>query len=106
MKQPREYQDVMRKLYLEASKYPDKKLADAIAEVRDLVVEYKNIIDSYNDGMDKERAMYIAGRALGELIYGDGGFDPLNPTEIIQWIKNEFDMTDEELAELGIESEV
>ena len=47
MKQIREYQDVMRKLYVEAMKYPDDKLAKAIAEVRDLVVEYKNIIDSY-----------------------------------------------------------
>ena len=47
MKQTREYKDVMRKLYVEAMKYPDDKLAKAIAEVRDLVVEYKNIIDSY-----------------------------------------------------------
>ena len=47
MKQPREYQEVMRELYEAAMKYPDKKLAEAIGNVRDLVVEYKNIIDSY-----------------------------------------------------------
>lgn len=54
MKQIREYQDVMRKLYVEAMKYPDDKLAKAIAEVRDLVVEYKNIIDSYEPKITKQ----------------------------------------------------
>lgn len=43
----REYQEVMQKLYEAAMKYPDEKLAKAVGEVRDLVVEYKNIIDSY-----------------------------------------------------------
>ena len=47
MKNVREYQDVMQKLYEAAMKYPDEKLAKAIGDVRDLVVEYKNIIDSY-----------------------------------------------------------
>ena len=47
MKNVREYQDVMRKLYEAAMKYPDDNLAKAIGDVRDLVVEYKNIIDSY-----------------------------------------------------------
>jgi len=47
MKNVREYQNIMRKLYIEAMKYPDDKLAKAVGEVRDLVVEYKNIIDSY-----------------------------------------------------------
>ena len=47
MKHIREYQEVMRNLYKEAMKYPDDKLAKAIADVRDLIVEYKNIIDSY-----------------------------------------------------------
>ena len=42
----KEYQPVMRKLYNAAMKYPDNELANAIADVRDLVVEYKNIIDS------------------------------------------------------------
>lgn len=43
--------------------------------------------------------MYLAGRALGELIYGGEGYDP---EEMKDWVKNEFDMTDEELAELEI----
>lgn len=47
MKQPRDYQDVMHKLYLEGMKYPDNKLAEAIGDVRDLIVEYKNIIDGF-----------------------------------------------------------
>ncbi len=47
MKPIREYQEVMQKLYKAAMKYPDEKLAKAIGDVRDLVVEYKNIIDSY-----------------------------------------------------------
>jgi hypothetical protein len=47
MKHVKEYQEVMQKLYEAAMKYPDEKLAKAIGDVRDLVVEYKNIIDSY-----------------------------------------------------------
>lgn len=47
MNQPKEYQEVLQKLYNAAMKYPDEKLAKAIGEVRDLVVEYKNIIDAY-----------------------------------------------------------
>jgi len=49
MKQPKEYQEVLQKLYDAAMKYPDEKLVKAIGDVRDLVVEYKNIIDSYNN---------------------------------------------------------
>ena len=49
MKQPKEYHEVLQKLYDVAMKYPDEKLAKAIGEVRDLVVEYKNIIDSYKE---------------------------------------------------------
>lgn len=45
MKNVREYQEVMQKLYEAAMKYPDEKLAKAIGDVRDLIVEYKNIID-------------------------------------------------------------
>ena len=48
MKQPKEYQEVLQNLYDAAMKYPDPKLARAVGEIRDLVVEYKNIIDSYN----------------------------------------------------------
>ena len=47
MKHVKEYQEVMQNLYEAAMKYPDEKLAKAIGDVRDLVVEYKNIIDSY-----------------------------------------------------------
>lgn len=47
MKNVRDYQETMQKLYEAAMKYPDEKLAKAIGDVRDLVVEYKNIIDSY-----------------------------------------------------------
>lgn len=54
MKQPRDYQDIMRKLYLEAMKYPDNKLAEAIGNVRDLIVEYKNIIDGFYENTNKE----------------------------------------------------
>ena len=50
--------------------------------------------------MDKERLMYLAGRALGELIYGECGCDP---DDMKDWVKNEFDMTDEELKEFGID---
>jgi len=39
----------MQKLYDAAMKYPDEKLAKAIGNVRDLVAEYKNIIDSYKE---------------------------------------------------------
>ena len=47
MKNIRDYQETMQKLYEAAMKYPDEKLAKAVGEVRDLLVEYKNIIDSY-----------------------------------------------------------
>ena len=47
MKNVRGYQETMQKLYEAAMKYPDEKLAKAVGEVRDLVVEYKNIIDGY-----------------------------------------------------------
>lgn len=47
MKNVRDYQETMQKLYETAMKYPDEKLAKAIGDVRDLIVEYKNIIDSY-----------------------------------------------------------
>lgn len=45
----REYQPVMKKLYNAAGKYPDKELADAVTEVRDLVVEYRNILICYSE---------------------------------------------------------
>lgn len=54
MKVVREYQEVMRKLYEAAMKYPDEKLAEAIGDVRDLIVEYKNIIDSYETNNKKQ----------------------------------------------------
>lgn len=44
MNQPKEYQEVLQKLYYAAMKYPDEKLAKAIGEVRDLVVEYKILL--------------------------------------------------------------
>ena len=47
MKNVRDYQETMQNLYEAAMKYPDEKLAKAVGEARDLVVEYKNIIDSY-----------------------------------------------------------
>lgn len=47
MKHVREYQEVMQKLYKAAGRYTDEKLAKAVADVRDLIVEYRNIIDSY-----------------------------------------------------------
>ena len=50
--------------------------------------------------MTKERALYLAGRALGELIYREEGCDP---KEMKEWVKNEYDMTDEELIELEID---
>lgn len=53
MKETREYQGIMRKLYIEAMKYPDDELVKAIADVRDLIVEYKNIIDSYEQNRSK-----------------------------------------------------
>lgn len=43
----RDFQNVMQNLYTAAMKYPDERLAKAIEEVRDLVVEYKNTIDGY-----------------------------------------------------------
>lgn len=55
MKHVKEYQEVMQNLYKAAGKYPDEKLAKAIGAVRDLIVEYKNIIDSYeSSSMKKE----------------------------------------------------
>ena len=51
------------------------------------------------DHMDRERLMYLAGRAIGELIYGDGW----DADEMKEWVKNEFDMTEEELKELGVD---
>ena len=51
MKSVRDYQETMQKLYEAAMKYPDEKLAKAIGDVRDLVVEYKNIIDGYEGRM-------------------------------------------------------
>ena len=53
MKNVREYQEVMQKLYEAAMKYPDEKLAKAVGEVRDLVVEYRNIIDGYIEGNER-----------------------------------------------------
>ena len=58
MKHIKEYQEVMRNLYKEAMKYPDDKLAKAIADVRDLIVEYKNIIDSYETNK-KQLKIYL-----------------------------------------------
>lgn len=49
--------------------------------------------------MTKERAMYLAGRALGELIYNEEGCDP---DEMKEWVRNEFEMNDDEFAELEI----
>ena len=49
--------------------------------------------------MDKERALYIAGRALGELIYGGEGYDP---EEMKEWVINEFELTEEECEELDV----
>jgi hypothetical protein len=55
MKHIKEYQEVMQNLYKAAGKYPDEKLAEAIGDVRDLIVEYRNIIDSYeSSSMKKE----------------------------------------------------
>ena len=50
--------------------------------------------------MNLERALYLAGRALGELIYNEEGCDP---EEMKEWCREEFELTDEEMAELGIE---
>ena len=44
----KEYQATVKKLYNAAMKYSDHELAKAIADVRDLVVEYKNALDSVN----------------------------------------------------------
>lgn len=44
----KDYQATMKKLYNAAMKYPDHELANAIADVRDLIVEYKNTLDSIN----------------------------------------------------------
>lgn len=52
------------------------------------------------NNMTKERLLYIAGRALGELIYHEEGCDP---EEMKEWCKNEFELTDEELEELDVE---
>ena len=79
-----------------------------VAAYNDELVVYDEEGDGYFEedfvrdgehGMSKERALYIAGRALGELIYGDGW----DADEMKEWVKNEFDMTDDELAELGVE---
>lgn len=49
--------------------------------------------------MTLERALYIAGRALGELIYEGDGYDP---DEMKEWIKNEYELTEEEMEELDV----
>lgn len=54
MKHVKEYQEVMQKLYKAAGRYPDEKLAKAIEDVRDLIVEYRNIIDSYESSSGKK----------------------------------------------------
>lgn len=50
--------------------------------------------------MNKERVMYLACRALNTLIYG--GVSDYDTEEMKEWVKNEFDMTDEEFDELGL----
>ena len=54
MKNVRDYQETMQKLYEAAMKYPDEKLVKAVGEVRDLVVEYRNIINAYEINNKKE----------------------------------------------------
>lgn len=46
--------------------------------------------------MTRERALYIAGRALAALIYETDA----DPKEMETWARNEFDITDEEWNEL------
>lgn len=50
--------------------------------------------------MTKERVMDLAIRSLNTLIYG--GVGDYDPEEMKEWLKNEFDMTDEEFDELGL----
>lgn len=49
--------------------------------------------------MNIERALYLAGRAIGELIYCSEGCDA---DEMREWCKNEFELTEDEMEELGI----
>ena len=72
----KEYQATMKRLYNVAIKYPDDELAKAIADVRDLVVEYKNALDSVNPAIT-ERVEEV--KKLAEfhsyevpIEYGDG----------------------------------
>ena len=46
--------------------------------------------------MTKERALYLAGRALASLIYETDA----DPKEMEAWVRNEFEITDEEWDEL------
>ena len=48
--------------------------------------------------MTNERALYLAGRAIGELIYGSGCDE-----EMKEWVINEFELTNEEIEELDID---
>ena len=75
----KDYQTTMKELYNAAMKYPDDELAKAIADVRDLVVEYKNALDSVNPFV-MERVKGV--RELAEfhafgvpVEYGDGKQD-------------------------------
>ena len=45
----RKYQEVIKELYDAAMVHSDQSLAEAVAKVRDLVVEYRNIIDSFEN---------------------------------------------------------
>ena len=57
------------------------------------------VVIKKGDFMDKERLLYLASRAIGELIYGDGW----DADDMKEWVKNEFNMTDEELKELNVD---
>lgn len=54
MKDKGDIQTIMQNLYNASMKYPDEKLAKAINEVRNLVVEYKNVIDEYRERLAME----------------------------------------------------
>lgn len=79
---------IMQNLYDESMKYPDEKLAKAINEVRNLVVEYKNVIDGYagEPVLDREELVMESVEKWNET---DGSLYFINPEKTRMYLIEE-----------------
>jgi len=57
----KKYEEVMQKLYNEAGKYPDQKLAKAVGDVRDMVVELRNMVGVIDSTREARKVWMLSG---------------------------------------------